>query len=77
MFQLTGFDILPAGQGGGRFGTVGSAFPRTDGQFGLSLTTVFDSFSSNTQAVINAITLSGNWTDDSGNSGQFVNQLCP
>jgi hypothetical protein len=77
VFALSGFDILPASQGGGRFGTFGTAFQRTDGQFGLSFTTVFDGFSSNTQAVINAFTLSGTWTDDSGNSGQFVNQACP
>jgi len=78
VFILSGFDDRPAGQGGGRFATAGTAFQRADGQFGLGFTTVFDTFSAHTSAVISPASLSGTWSDDGGNSGQFVRQAaCP
>jgi hypothetical protein len=78
VFVLSGFDDRPAGQGGGRFATAGTAFQRPDGQFGLGFTTVFDTFTTHTSAVISLPSLSGTWSDDGGNTGQFVRQAaCP
>lgn len=77
VFVLSGSDVLPTGQGGGRFATFGTAVALSATQFKMGFTTVFDNFSAHTSTSISASTLSGTWNDDGGNSGQFTSIPCP
>jgi hypothetical protein len=70
-FTLTGFED----DGAERGALYGTAFPQSDGRFAMGFTTVFEGGAVQTRVEnIDPATLSGTWSDDSGNGGPFLLQ---